>query len=131
MSSNVDASPATAGTVAPLAPRIAWRQFLAWSALDDLRYRQRWNRDQLGVTTDVAETDRWRSDSAATQAFTAVEWHLLFDQMLATQEACVVDQLYWQTATQRQAAATCALSQTSVRRVHQQALRKLRRAFPG
>ena len=63
------------------------------------------------------------------QALDTVEWHLLFDQVLDRPEACVVDQLYWQAATQRQTAASCVLSQTAVRRVHQQALRKLRRAF--
>ena len=103
-----------------------WR---SWSAIDAFRQRQRWDRDQLGRTTDVADITREQPDSAASQGFSAVEWHLLCDQVLASKEACVVDQLYWQAVTQRQAAATCALSQTSVRRVHQQALRKLRRAL--
>jgi DNA-directed RNA polymerase specialized sigma24 family protein len=106
-----------------------WQQILRRSAIDAYRQRRRWDRDILGPTTDVADTDPWLPDPVAVQAFATVEWHLLFDQVLAAQEACVVHQLYWQAATQRQAAATCALSQTSVRRVHQHALRKLRRAF--
>ena len=105
-----------------------WRQMLRRSAIDGYRQQQRWNRDVLGVTTDVAAGDP-RSDVSATQAFEAVEWHLLLDQILDAPEVCVVDQLYWQVATQRQTAASCVLSQTTVRRVHQQALRKLRRAF--
>ena len=109
---------------------MAWcRRVIARAAIDLARRQRRWNRDVLGATTDVADSDPMLSDAATTQAFDQVEWHLLFDQVLADKEACVVDQLYWHAATQRQTAQVCAISQTSVRRVHQQALRKLRRAL--
>ncbi len=106
-----------------------WRQILRRSAIDGYRQQQRWNRDVLGVTTDVADGDLQRPDVAAMQAFDAVEWHLLFDQVLDGTEACVVDQLYWHTATQRQTAQVCALSQPTVHRVHREAVKKLRRAL--
>ena len=116
------------GISPPEPGEIWWRQMLRRSAIDSYRQQQRWKRDALGVTTDVAAWDQ-RPDVSETQALDTVEWHLLFDQVLDRPEACVVDQLYWQAATQRQTAASCVLSQTTVRRVHQQALRKLRRAF--
>lgn len=108
----------------------AWcRRVIARAAIDLYRQQQRWNRDVLGVTTDVADGNLQRSDVAAMQAFDAVEWHLLFDQVLDGTEACVVDQLYWHTATQRQTARVCALSQPTVHRVHREAMKKLRRAL--
>ena len=107
---------------------VGWRHILRRSAIDAYRQQQRWKRDVLGVMIDVAAGDQ-RPDSSAMQAFEAVEWHLLLDQVLDASEVCVVDQLYWQAATQRQAARVCTLSQPTVHRVHREALRKLRRAL--
>ena len=93
------------------------------------RRQQRWNRDGLGTTRDGASLDPMLPDSAAPLAFDQIEWQLTCNQVLNSKEACVIQQRYWQTATQRQAANTCAMSQSMVHRVHQQALVKLRRAL--
>jgi len=105
-----------------------WQQILRRSAIDGYRQQQRWNRDRLGVMTDVAEELHY-PDVSATQALEAIEWHLVLEQVLNAPEICVMDQIYWQTATQRQAARVCRLSQPRVHRVHGQAVKKLRRAL--
>lgn len=112
----------------PAFEKATWQQILRWSAIDAYRQQRRWNRDRLGVMTDVAEEIRY-SDISATQALEAIEWHLLLEQVLNAPEVCVMDQIYWQTATQRQAARVCRLSQPRVHRVHGQAVKKLRRAL--
>ena len=109
---------------------VVWcRQVIAHAAIDLARRQRRWDRDGLGTTTDVADTAELLPDAGSDQAFDQVKWQLLFDQVLDGTETCVVDQLYWHAATQRQTAQICAISQTSLRRVHQQALRKLHRAL--
>ncbi len=109
---------------------MAWcRQVIAHATIDLARRQRRWDRDGLGATTDVVDEDQLLPDAGAAQALDQVEWHLLIDQVLEGKEACVVDQLYWHAATQRQTAQVCAISQPGVYRAHQQALRKLRRAL--
>ncbi len=112
----------------PIPAEAWWQQLLRWSALDAYRQQRRWNRDRLGVMTDVAEELHY-PDVSATQALEAVEWHLVLEQVLNAPEICVMDQIYWQTATQRQAARVCRLSQPQVHRVHGQAVKKLQRAL--
>lgn len=104
-----------------------WRPILRRWTIDAYRQQRRWQRDRLSLTSDGADGDQW-ADGSSVQALDAVEWHCVFEQILNTPEACVMDQIYWQAATQRQAATICVLSQTSVRRVHQHALAKLRRS---
>ena len=77
----------------------------------------------------MADAELMLLDAGAAQALDQIEWQLLFDQVLDGKETCVVDQLYWHAATQRQTAQVCAISQPGVYRAHQQALRKLRRAL--
>lgn len=109
---------------------LAWgRQVITRAAISLYRRQQRWNRDGLGTTRDGASLDPMLPDSVAPLAFDQIGWQLTCNQVLNSKEACVIQQLYWQTATQRQAANTCAMSQSMVHRVHQQALVKLRRAL--
>ena len=77
----------------------------------------------------MADAELMLLDAGAAPALDQIEWQLLFDQVLDGKETCVVDQLYWHAATQRQTAQVCAISQPGVYRAHQQALRKLRRAL--
>ncbi len=72
------------GISPPEPGEIWWRQMLRRSAIDSYRQQQRWKRDALGVTTDVAAGDQ-RPDVSATQAFDTVEWHLLLDRPSARQ----------------------------------------------
>ena len=47
----------------------AWcRQVIAHAVIDLARRQQRWNRDGLGATTDVADADHLRLDTGTTQA---------------------------------------------------------------
>ena len=129
MTSDTPEEPLTVNGYTPEQWMVWCRQVIAHTAIDLARRQRRWDRDGLGATTDVADAELLLLDGGAAQALDQVEWQLLFDQVLDGTETCVVDQLYWHAATQRQTAQICAISQTSLRRVHQQALRKLRRAL--
>jgi len=79
---------------------------------------------QLRSDEDLAAIDFPIADTK--NFFSDVEWKLMLRDILVAEEACVIAAIYWGSATQRQAARDCGVSQTTVRRLHRRAMVKLR-----
>ncbi|QQE78787.1 sigma-70 family RNA polymerase sigma factor [Alicyclobacillus sp. SO9] len=97
-----------------------------------LRKRQRLSRHELSLDTlqkaGVLPVITQSSPYDSELPFHSIEWLMLFEKLLSTDERCIVLNLFWSGFSQRETAKLCNLSQSSVTRSLHVALTKIRRA---
>ena len=113
-----------------LEQEVAWcRKIIRNAAIRANRKHARWAREELtlnNVTDDGSEVLDVYPSEAAEQAFRDTEL-LIALEVLLERERLVIQRIYTDGDTQREIARDLGITQSQVSKVHQRALRKLRR----